>query len=909
MQKGAYLHPNIVFEINTRPIRHRVLILIVTMLTSVFSLQSQDNKLTIKVDRKPASEFFVELSLQSGVNIIYSDNLIEKLPPVTLELINVSIEEVLQEVLSGTQVGFRNVGDQIVLYQIPLHVLNFSISGFVTDSISGEPLISAYVYDERSGKSTLTNGYGYFSLNLPSGEVKLLSGYSGFLPQKRNFVLAGDQIIQLRLLPNALLPEVIVKEMRYGQNNGLVQPAETITFSDLQSDIQLGGASDLYRAADFIPGVHTGTDGVGGIHVRGGANDQNLILMDGVPVYHPNHLLGIISVFNHQVLQQASIYKANFPSRYSGRLSSVIDVRTREGNIHQWGFSGNIGLAESGVMAEGPIVPGKIGILVTGRFFLPGLFMPQLTKSYKESNGVEGHSDIDYLDFNGKINWKIGFRDRIYLSIYSGSDKFSDFTITRRNESDVVSHEEFDKNLNWTNRTGGFRWNHILNDIIFSNLIISTSSFVLQSIDKSKFNFLFPGTTRQPISGFDTKEFKSGIKDITVKLELDIRPSSDHQLDAGVYGINYDFQPKSISHNEESKVGDFFLEEGLLDDELFTGFQVEALEAGIYMEDKWAIKENLRLSTGIHVSGFFVQGTYYLDPQLRMSFDYQPVPKVVINLGYSRMVQYLHNLTSSSIGLPTDLWVPTTSKISPALSDQYSFSALWKPGDNFSIDLSTYVKDMRHLISYQEGASFLLREGPLAGSIVDAGNWETKITEGSGDASGVELQFIYDYKKLQFKLNGTWSRAYRRFDEINNGLSFPDRYDRRWSSTFTGQLKLGAKWSTGINLIYGTGIAITLAESKFFNPGSVFPVPGINYSSRNSFRLPPYHRMDITFNYQLGDEEAFNHSLSLNLYNIYNRTNPFYITLVQDRDNQVFEFKQFSLFKFFPSLTYRFSFK
>ncbi|HUR31184.1 MAG TPA: TonB-dependent receptor [Saprospiraceae bacterium] len=894
--------------------KRRISISILILFVTVFHVHSQDARLVVKAQQKPPADFFMELSLQSGINIIYSDNVIEKLPLITLEMKSVNVEEVLKEVLKGTNVDYKYLGDQIVLYQSSSPILKFSISGIVTDSVSGEPLISAYVYDEQSNKSTFTNEYGYFNLYLVSGEVKLLSGYSGFLQQRRNFNLDKNQIIQLRLSPNSLLPEVIVNE-KINPEDGVIPIAERITLADLQSNVQLGGASDLYRASDFIPGVHTGTDGVGGIHVRGGANDQNLILMDGVPVYHPNHLLGIVSVFNYQVLQQASIYKANFPSKFSGRLSSVMDVRTREGNIHQWGFSGNVGISELGFMAEGPLIDDKVGILVAGRFFLPGIFMPDLTEAYKERNGIEGMSDIDYFDFNGKINWKISLRDRIYLSTYRGSDKFSDVTRIQSDQVSgeppirIVSDENFDKNLNWANRTGVFRWNHILNDKIFSNLIVSTSSFVLQSIDKSNFHYSFPETSLSPLVGFDTKEFKSGIKDITTKLELDIRPSNDHKMNAGIYAINYLFQPKSISHNEESQVGDFFLEEGLLQDTLFEGFKVKSLEAGIYGEDIWEIKDGFQLSAGLHISAFFVQGIYYLDPQLRMNFEYQPSSQFAMNIGYSRMTQYLHNLTSSSIGLPTDLWVPTTSKVSPALSDQYSFSAFWKPDENFTVDLSAYTKDMRHLISYQEGASFLLPEGPLAASIVDAGNWETKITEGDGHASGVELQMIYDYEKLQFKLNGTWSRSFRRFDEINNGDPFPDRYDRRWSSTFTGQLKINSKWSAGLNFIYGTGIAITLAESKFVNPGFLFPVLGINYSARNAFRLPPYHRLDITLNYQLAEKETFRHSLSLNLYNVYNRTNPFYITLVQDPQNQVFEYKQFSLFKFFPSLTYRFSFQ
>lgn len=896
--------------------RYRLLIGLVSMFTMVVQLCGQSQYLAVKAEGKAPSEFFIELSLQSGVNIIYSDNLIDKLPPITLQLKGVGVDEILTKVLQNSGVGFRYIDQQIVLYELAPPVIRYTISGVVTDSVSGEPMISAYVFDAISGKGTITNNYGYYSLNLASGPVQLLAGFLGYATKVRVVELRKNEIMHLRLSQSGLLREVIVNGGRgNGRYDAIVPPAERITLADLQSNIHLGGSSDLYRAADFIPGVHTGTDGIGGIHVRGGGNDQNLILMDGVPVYHPNHLLGIVSVFNYQALQQASIYKANFPSRFSGRLSSVMDVRLREGNIHEWGFSGNIATSEIGMMAEGPLVKDKVGILVSGRFFLPGLFMRDVTRYYKSKNGVGGSADLDFFDFNSKINWIVGERDRLYLSMYQGGDRFADQTITDRDEIDkdsgirIVSHEEFNKELNWSNRTAVLRWNHILNDNIFSNLIVSRSAFELQSVDRSEFDYSFPGSNINTFSGFDAKEFKSGIEDVTVRLELDIRPSADHQLTAGWYGINYRFRPKSITINEESKVGDFYLDEGLLDDVFFSSFQVKAFESGLYIEDNWDINTKLKLTSGMHLSGFFVQGVHYLDPQLRLSLDYLPNPKLAFNIGYSRMAQYLHNLTSSSIGLPTDLWVPTTSNVAPALSDQYAISALWKPFKYMSVELSSYIKDMRSLISYQEGASFLLREGLVPSSIVDAANWESKITEGNGEAAGVELEYLYDNKDIQFKWNATWSRSYRQFDDINNGKAYPDRYDRRWSSSFSGQMRLSPKWIVGANWLFGTGLAITLAESKFYNPGSIFPEIGINYSDRNGFRLPSYHRLDLSVNYLLADKSNFNHSLTLNLYNVYNRVNPFYITLVQDPISQDFEFRQFSLFRFLPSFSYRFSFR
>ena len=870
-------------------------------------------RLVVSADHKSPEDFLSELSFQTGVNMIYSEEVIRKIPQVTMQMHGATLDEILKNLLTGSPVSYKIMDEQIVFFLAEPSPLRFSVSGVVTDSVSGEPLIYAYVYDAMSGVSAVTNNYGYYNLQVPAGMIQLMGGYLGYASKRLLLPVEKDQIIHLRLNPNSLLKPVIVNAGQQEKDKIIVPTADRITLSDLQSNIHLGGSSDLYRAMDFIPGVHTGTDGFGGIHVRGGANDQNLILMDGVPVYHPNHLLGVVSVFNYQVLQQASVYKANFPSRFSGRLSSVMDVRTREGNIHDWSVSGNIAASEIGLMTEGPIVKDKVGILLSGRFFLPGLFMRDLTGDYKKKNGVGGSADLDYFDFNGKINWVAGERDRLYFSVYQGFDKFSDQTITTNNTINedsgvrVFSKEQFDKDLNWYNRTAVLRWNHIVNEQVFAHLTISRSVFEMQSVDKSDFEFKFPGSNLNPVTGFDIQEFKSGIEDVTARLELDIYPTTEHSFSGGLYGIKYNFKPKSITINEESKVGDFYLQDGLVDDIYFSSLEVEALEAGVYFEDKWEIDPKLKLTSGLHISGFFVQGVYYLDPQLRVSLDYMPANKLAFNVGYSRMAQYLHNLTSSSIGLPTDLWVPTTARVSPALSDQYSVSGIFKATEHLSIDLSAYLKDMRSLISYQEGASFLLREGLLPSSIVDAANWESKITEGNGDASGVELQFMYDNKTLQFKCNGTWSRAYRIFEDVNNGVAFPDRYDRRWSAGFSGQLHLGPKWSCGLNWLYGSGVAITLAESKYLNPGSFFPEVVINYSEKNGFRLPSYHRLDLSLNYLLSEKAHFNHSVTLNLYNVYNRVNPFYITLVQDPTSQQFEFKQFSLFGFFPSLSYRFT--
>lgn len=880
----------------------------------ILPVAAQQKLLAVKASDTPMEVFLSDLSYQSGVNIIFNDELIERFPNVTLDWKGITVDQILERILRDKPIGYRWVDDFIVLIRRSEEI-RFSISGIISDSATGEPLITAYVVDVNSGIGTSTNNYGYFNLVVPKGTVKLAYGYLGYKNGFYQTDLISNKIVPLILAPDGLLKEIVVKADDHPDE---VQPlhvpiAEKITLKDLQRSIHIGGASDLYRFADFIPGIHTGTDGIGGIHVRGGVNDQNLILMDGVPVYYPNHLLGIVSVFNYQVLQQASIYKSSFPSRFSGRLSSVIDVRTREGNIRKWGVSGNIGVSEVGMTVEGPLVKDQMGIILSGRFFLPGLVMPDITEAYKKRNGVGGVADLDYYDFNGKLNWKLGDRDRFFVSIYQGSDEFSDETLSDRQEIEKESgrtvslQETFDKRLNWTNQTGVLRWNHILSDKIFSNFIISTSRFVLQSVDRSTFVQSYPGTNIDTLSGFATKEFKSSIEDLTARVELEIIPNSSHSISTGAYATRYKFKPKSVTVNEQSKLGDFFLIEGLLDDTYFSTFNISSLEAGIYLEDEWKVNSKWQVNIGGHLASFFVRDSRYFDPQLRLSIQYKATPRIVFSTGYSRMVQYLHLLTSSTIGLPTDLWVPTTEKVSPSMSDQYVINGRWKPANNLTIDLGMYYKSMRNLISYQEGASFLLKDGILPSSIVDAANWEAKITTGTGIAMGLELELAYSQDDFEINWNGTVSSSQRYFDELNNGKSFPDRYDRRFSSGLTCRLKLNKKWSIDANWLYGSGLAITRPISKFFNPGSFFPEVGISYDERNGYRLPAYHRLDLGIHYLLKETENFYHSVSLTMYNVYNRVNPIYITLIEDPVTESFVFRQFSLFKFFPSVSYRFA--
>lgn len=872
----------------------------------------------MSTEEKFLSEALIELSEKSGVNIFFSNDLVRNIQ-VKLDKRNYSFESALSDLLFGQNIYYKKVSGNIVLYKAIRNANKYSISGYIEDLTSGERLEYATIHDFVTARGTETNGYGFYSISLPEGEVDITYRYLGYQPELIQLKLERDTQINISLRPSNLIDEIIVRadsientivEHKIGQNRFQVDEMKRVA--------SLGGELDLYRYMELIPGINTGTDGIGGIHVRGGTNDQNLILMDGVPIYNPAHLIGIFSVFNPEAVKQVDLYKANFPARYGGRLSSIMDIKTKEGNNQKFTGGLKVGLASVNAIFEGPVFSEKSSFMVTGRWFLPSLFFRDISSKYKKTIDYEGDTYLNFYDLNVKWNWRIGQRDRVYLSYYQGKDHFEDNTLSDTYISEEINidgqpqrisintNQQFEKNINWGNRVATLRWNHQFNDKIFLNSSVFLSRYVLQSFEKNSYNQRIGAPIDETRTGFDIQEFTTSIEDIGYRLQIDMMPSLSHLIKVGGFVTNHTFLPKSITFNEESRINEIFIEEGLLENTLFSQFEINATEWGLFFEDDWSIiPDQLIANLGTHIGGFWVKGKRYTNPQLRALVNYMPSSRLSIQAGFSEMTQYLHLLTNSGIGLPTDLWVPATDLVEPQQSTQVSIGAQYRPSPQLKIGVEAYRKKMKQLIAFQEGASFLVPAGPLATSILDAGNWENKITTGTGISKGIESEISFESSRVYTRASYAYSIADRIFPEINFGESFPYRYNRKHSASIQFAYKVGRKTTLEANWIFGTGNHITLAESKFSHPGDIFPEVGLTFGSRNGYELPAYHRLDMGVEFELkGNSSKWTHSLFVDVYNVYNRENPFYISLVENPVEGTFSFKQFSVFRILPSIGY-----
>ncbi|RLD21642.1 MAG: hypothetical protein DRI69_03465 [Bacteroidetes bacterium] len=867
-------------------------------------VQAQDNDVWhVNFVDEDLSNALTKLSLLSETNIIFSPDQIGD-RTVTLSFTG-STAEILLRLLSETGMGFKDRNGQFVLYVPRRKEARYFIRGYVEDDETGERLTSAHVLETGSGIGTSTNEFGYFSLKVPGKTAHLRVSYLGFITDTTEVSIAGD-VINIRMQKSLTLKEVVIYSDKKDRYHVVSLDGEKIRPDGIESAAGLGGEFDLHQYTVQLPGVTTGTDGIGGINIRGGNNDQNLVLMDGVPIYNPTHAIGVLSVFNPYIINDAQLSTGSFPARYAGRLSSVMDVHTKEGSYRKWGFTGGIGTLSANALIEGPIVKDKVTLLIAGRIFVPQSFLRKLSVNDKEKNGVKGFTNYTFNDVNVKLNAVLSSRDRIYLSYYRGKDTYKDVTEQKTFTDEVRLFETFDKSLEWGNSVGILRWNHELGARTFSNLTLTTSQFSLQSLDVIDFKATVLTDPRYTIEGFVHREFKSRIEDLAIKWDVDHMIGARTKLRFGISMTRHYFKPKSIAFDDQAEIEGFVVDEGTIDDALFAGLFVKAGEYGLYIEDDMQITSKLRANGGLRISAFSNGSKTYFNPEPRLKLTYSVSDKLSVEVAASRMVQYIHLLTSSGIGLPTDLWVPSSEKVKPQTAGQISTGAVWSPESHLSLGWQIYYKRMHHLTQYKEGASFLLKEGAVEAGIIDAADWENKVVQGEGVAYGSEWQAKVHYSKWDASVNYTLSKSERKFDKLNFGNPFPFKFDRRHNVSATGSYHFNQIITATANWTYGSGSPITLAESKFLYPGSgaFLPLAILEIGERNGYRLPAYHRLDLGISATWHRPKA-QHTLNFSLYNAYGRRNLLYVTLTRDSEAQVFENRQFSVLPFIPSLSYQ----
>lgn len=801
-----------------------------------------------------------------------------------------------------------------LLVSTPLLAQRHTISGYITDAVSGEKLIGANIYLKDNLTGTSSNNYGFYSLTLDKGVYELVVSYVGYATHIETIDLNSDIRNSFELDPSVGLEEVEVTATTSQSVKSSQMSSIDISVESIKNVPALLGEVDVIKAIQLLPGVQSGTEGASGLYVRGGGPDQNLILLDGTPVYNASHLFGFFSVFNVDAINNVTLIKGGFPARYGGRSSSVLDISLKEGNKKEFKGSGSVGLISSKLTLEGPIIKDRTSFIISARRTYLDLIGQPIIRA------VEGGDEFTtqgyfFYDLNAKINHKLSDKDHLYLSVYTGEDKFY------RNEEPYtylyggnLFTSETRSNLGWGNVTSALRWNHQFSGKLFSNTTLTYSNYNYEVRDYSA---SIEETSSEVTEEINSLNFLSGIEDIAGKIDFDYLPSADHYIRFGANYIYHTFKPgASVYKISNQEVGDVDTTMG--EDHIY------ASEIAIYIEDDFKLSDRVKANLGLHYSGFYVNRKYYHSLQPRISARYLFTNTFAVKASYAMMQQYIHLLTNNNIGLPTDLWVPATDQIRPQRSHQWALGLSKDISQMYHFSVEGYYKTMSNLIEYRDGASFM---GSNTG-------WEDKVESGRGWSYGGEFFFEKKIGDVTGWVGYTLSWTNRQFENINRGEVFPYKYDRRHDIALVISFPLDDKWDFSASWVYGTGTAHTLPTERYFgqtrpnwnsgffgSTGNPYYIGSYGFNentpgqfdgeiehvdSRNSIRAADYHRLDVSFQ-KTKTKKWGEATWTLGIYNAYNRKNPFYYYIGYDsRGNKAL--RRVSLFPFIPSATYSFKF-
>jgi hypothetical protein len=864
-------------------------------------LQAQPLPVSVDFDCtqcRPA-DALVQLSKQTGVNIAFNDRLFQQCPPLSLHERNINFTHLLEKVVACAKVSYQISDHQVVLYR---KINRYTFSGYVQDAESGERLIGASirVLSEQETKTT-SNEFGFFSLQLEEGVYNLAIIYIGYQIQTQKINLDGNQMVNLKLQEDNRLPEVVVsglpgatsREKLIGSPKDL--PLESLRFLPMP-----GGEADVVRLAALQPGVQTGVDGIGGLHVRGGNADQNLFLLDDVPVYSPGHALGLFSIYNPLTVSSARLWKGDYPARYSGRVSSVLDVRTRDGNFKNYSVTYNGGLFASSMAIEGPIVRDKCSFLLAGRITY---FDPWIQFFSKRGSLLTFSGDkikYQFFDVNLKLNYLLSDKDKLYFSYYQGKDLFRNSFGQEHNAGKDLVIDDYDLDSQWGNSIAALRWNHLLRNNLFTNTTIRYSRFYYQSQLGFNSNIYFATGKSNVLSDY-AQLYQTLISDWSGKTDFTFYVHPELTLRWGMSYTAHEFQPGALSFN--------FLQPGestAAVDSLTTLLAhnqvLEATEAEVYFDSEYSFAKNWKLEGGLNGSVFQSKNINYKALQPRLRIQRSGAEGWSQWGGIYHDVQNLHQIGTFNISLPFELWVPSTRTVKPEQVWQTSVGAGWQR-NGWGIQAELYYKQLDRVLAFVSTNDAL-----YTGGAEDASGWEDRITAGTGKSRGLEFQFEKTKGNTTGSLAYTWSQTSRQFPELNSGREFPFRFDRRHDLKITVRQRL-TNWldCSGI-WAFATGNPITLAAVKYQHESVEGQVKRFVYvyTDVNGFRLPDYHRLDFAFNahFTIGRSQ---HAIQMGVYNAYNRANLFFL-YVDAGSNIKGQAIQYTLLPVLPSFRYQVKF-
>lgn len=722
-----------------------------------------------------------------------------------------------------------------------------AVNGYVKDSSSGESLPYSNVWFVQLSTGVACNQYGHFSGIVNKGNVEMVVSFSGYKSEIVKLNLQKDTTLNIYLKPPSI-DEVTVRANKVTTlGNDLNR--SSIPMSRIKEMPPFLGEYDIIKALAFTPGVNSGTDGSSSLFVRGGSSDQNLILLDGATIYSNSHLFGFISVFNPEAVSHAELFKGNFPARYGGRLSSVLNITTKEGNTQKNETSMTVGPISSQITNQGPLIKGKATYLLSGRATYTSLITLPLYLILGEKEGM-----LSYLmyDLNAKVNYTFNEKERLFLSIYSGNDYW--------NIKNKENTKRTGVGLNWGNTTASLRYTRHFRNRLFSvsQLTYNRFNFNYKTIDES----LAKPAEYEPSSA----STGSKVADFTVKQRFELPTGVRNSI---VFGFDLANQ---VFHPDYYELKNLNLGTNLPDSR---NNRYEFFSASAYIEDKFQLTGWLGLNGGLRYSGQFLKNITYHSLEPRIEAVARTTDDISFSLAYSHMSQPVFQLTNTGQGLPIDVWAPVTENLRPSKADQWS-AGVKKDLEAFpvSVQAEVYYKRMSGLIDYNQGVSFVTNVSK---------SWEQNIVQnGIGKSVGFELLVSKTTGRLNAWFGYTLARNYRKFDEINDGNWYFARFDRTHDFETTMAYKINKKWKCSMNFVYNTGQPATLAtnvhEDLF---GTRIPV----YTSRNNLRMPDYHRMDISFSKEfLTKRKKHPATISFGAFNLYSRINPFYVSLDSFKD-------------------------
>jgi len=752
----------------------------------------------------------------------------------------------------------------------------FTISGTIKDKASGETLPAATVsFVELPGKGITSNSYGFYAISIPEGSYTMLTTYTGYSTDTLKVLLTKNMLINKSLASaSGQLQEVKIKSSTARNNNILTTPAgvQRLNIKDINNVPVLLGEKDVLKTIQLLPGIVSAGDGNAGFFVRGGAADQNLILLDEATVYNPSHFLGFFSVFNSDAIKDISIYKGGMPANYGGRLSSVEDIQMNDGNNQKFGASGGIGLIASRLTVDGPLFDNKGSFIISARRSYVDLF------TGFSSDTTTKHSKIYFYDVNLKGNYQLDSINRIFLSGYFGKDVMS-----FRNSY----------GLDYGNSTGTLRWNHIFSSKLFSNTSLIYSNYTYDvNIDDNT----------------DNIKVSSAITDYHFKQDFTYYLNASNKIGFGLESTYHITQPGTAIATASSSYNNVFLEKKY------------ALESALYVSDEWNASDKLKITYGVRLSDLSVLGpgnfytydkdgnktdsTYYksgkivksyITPEPRFAASYQLNPNSSVKLSYDRNAQNIHLLNNSAYLSTTNVYLPSSNNIKPEIADQVAlgyYHTFHNNGFEFSSEI--YYKNLQNQIDYKNGAN-----------LVGNANIEADLLYGSGRAYGWETYIKKKSGKFTGWLSYTLSKTELKIPGINNGDYYPATQDQTNHISLVGMYQATKKWTFSADFVYNTGDAVTWPSGKF----SVDGAPVYYYGARNSNRLPAYNRLDIGATLLAKKTAKYESSWTFSIYNVYGQSNPYDIIFQADPNNaNKTQVQQTTLFKMVPSVTYNFKF-